>query len=266
MITHNSDAGVSCASNPLNEKPDDGEASKQEQLLGPATLILLIFIGVMVAILALAFCLFAFVLWLSERSVQIDSEDSHPSERWESSSPSGCYSRFPHNLSQTRFQEDCCSVDFTIYLDHVKTQQLRYPKESKLGRYWDIIMRGLTDTSRSYSFPEYLDVQTLRECASHLNHRLIIAILIIKARKAGLQKVAEVYLEPLTFALVSSPLTIDDVITILVVTSPSFRSVNLLKYPSAPSRMGISLSGHFLVLYIQFSVNVYLPIEVSASI
>ena len=126
-------------------------------------------------------------------------------------------------------------------------------------------MRGLTDTSRSYSFPEYLDVQTLRECASHLNHRLIIAILIIKARKAGLQKVAEVYLEPLTFALVSNPLMIDDVMTILGGRSPSFRSVNLLKYPFAPSRMGISLSDHFLVLYMSCYVDVYLPIEVSGS-
>jgi hypothetical protein len=203
MTTHNSDAGVCCASNHADEKPDDGEASNREQLIGPLTLILLIFIGVMIAILVLAFCFFAFVLCLSKRNVQTDSEDSHPSERWENSSPSGRYSRFSHNLSQIQFQEDC-SVDFTTYLRHAKTEQLRYPKESKLGRYWDIIIRGLTDTSSSYSFPEYLDVQTLRACTSHVNHRLIIAILIVKARKAGLQQVGVTFLtsQPLPYPII----------------------------------------------------------------
>jgi len=266
MITRNSQGGNCCASNPANEKQDDDEALNREQLVAPAaTLILLIFISVMVAILALALLFFDLVLLLSEGSVQIDSEDSHQSARWESSAPSSRHSRMPHNLSHNQFQEGR-PVDLTIYIYSAKTQQLRYTKESKLGCYWNIIIRGLTDTSCSDSFSEYLDVQTLRECASHVNHRLIIAILIVKARKAGLQQVAEVYLEPLMFALVSNPLTIDDVMMILGGMTPSFRSVNLLKYPSAPSRMGISLSGHFLVLYMPFYVDVYLPIKASGSI
>ena len=266
MMTHASDRGVFCASNPPNDKQDDGGASNREPLIAPAAiLILLILIGVMVAILAVALLFFAIALLLSESSVQLDSHDSHQSATWESSAPSGHDSRLPHTLSNTRFQEGC-SVDFTIYLDHAKTQQVRYAKESKLGRYWHIIMRGLTDTSYSYGFSEYLDVQTLRECASRVNHRLIIAILIVKARKAGLQQVAEVYLEPLTFALDSNCLTIDEGIMIPVVMSPSFRSVNLLKSPSAPFRMGISRSCHFLVLFMQFYVDVYLPIEASGSI
>ena len=264
MITRNPDGVADCALDPASEKGDADEALNREQLRGPATLILLIFIGVIVAIIALLF-LIVFVLWLSARCAPIDSEDSRPNERRVTGSPNGSYSIFPRNLSQTRFREDC-SMDFTVYLNHAKTQQLRYGTESKLGRYWLIIMRGLTNSSYSYSFPEYLDVQTLRKCASHVDDRLIIAILIVKARKAGLHQVAEVYLKPLTFALVSRLLTIDDVITILVVTSPSFRSVNLLKYPSTPSRTGISPSGRFLVLYMRFYVDAYLLIGVSGSI
>ena len=266
MITPNSQGGNCCASNPANEKQDDDEASNREQLVASAApLILLIFIGVMVAILALVLLFFDLVLLLSERSVQIDSEDSHQSARWESSAPSGQDSRMPHKLSHTQFHEGR-PVDLTIYIYHAKTQQLRYAKESKLGCYWHIILRGLTDTSYSDRLSEYLDIQTLRECAGHINHRLIIAILIVKARTAGLRQVAEVYLEPLTFALVSNPLMIDDVMTMLSGMSPSFRSVNLLKYPFAPSRMGISLSDHFLVLYMSCYVDVYLPIEASGSI
>jgi hypothetical protein len=113
MITRTYDGGVGCPSNPGDEKRYGCETSKRqwqrERLLDPATLIPLLFIGVVIAITALAFCLFAFVLWLSRslvrhsgRSVQIDSEGLHPTEQWESCSLSDCqHGRFPDNLKQT---------------------------------------------------------------------------------------------------------------------------------------------------------------------